>query len=157
MEMCNLQQPHMKQAYPDHLGGQQPYTDPNILSQNQYMPKESQVHSLYKSESQYYPKEPQYPNQLPHQMQKFNMPTQVRKFPENEFLTKLQRIHPSMARSIMSDHHLQESQRTYQNMDQSRMYPHHNQRYMNHSTSMQGNLYPHSYMPPQHYPNYSPR
>lgn len=122
----------------------------------------SQVHPLYKPESQYFPKEPQYPAQLQHQMQKYNMPpTQMRKFPpsENEFLSKLQQINPMVARSIMSDHHLQEPQKTYQNMDQSRMYPlHHNQRYMNHPPALQGNHYSHAgYMPPQPYSNYPSR
>ncbi|VEN34535.1 unnamed protein product, partial [Callosobruchus maculatus] len=53
---------------------------------------------------------------------------------ENDFLSKLQRIHPSMARSIMSDHHMQEAAQAgggYRpppggvsggGMDQNRMY-----------------------------------
>ncbi|KAJ8953709.1 hypothetical protein NQ314_007319 [Rhamnusium bicolor] len=154
MDMCNVQQTHMKQPYPDHLNSQQSYPpDSNPHGHAQYLQKDPQVHPPYKPESQYFPKEPQY-QQLPHQIQKYNMPTQIRKYPENDFLSKLRRIHPTMARSIMSDHHLQESQPSYQAMDQNRMYPHQNQRYMNYSSSMQSNPYPPSYMPPQHYSNY---
>ncbi|XP_018561554.1 uncharacterized protein PFB0145c isoform X3 [Anoplophora glabripennis] len=157
MEMCNVPQPHMKQGYPDQLNNQQPYgTDPNLHPHAQYLQKDPQVHPSYKPESQYYPKEAQY-QQLPPQMQKYNMPPQMRKYPtENDFLSKLRRIHPTMARSIMSEHHLQESQSSYQPMDQNRIYPHQNQRYMNYTAPMQNNPYPHGYMPPQPYSNYPP-
>ncbi|XP_074034623.1 uncharacterized protein isoform X2 [Leptinotarsa decemlineata] len=156
MEMCNVQQPHMKQSF-DHLNGQPSYPEsnvhPHIPSHAQYIPKEAQVHPAYKSESQYFHKDTQY-QQLPHQMQKYNMPAQVRKFPQgNDFLSKLRRIHPTMARSIMSDHHLQESQTPYQPMDQTRIYSPQHQRYMNYP-SMPNNPYPPGYMSSQSYPNY---
>ncbi|XP_072381142.1 uncharacterized protein [Diabrotica undecimpunctata] len=152
MEMCNVQQQHMKPAY-DHLNGQQNYPEANVHPHSQYMHKEPQVHPAYKPESQYFPKDPQYSPQMPHQIPKYNMPTQVRKYPaENDFLSKLRRIHPTMARSIMSDHHLQESQNSYQTMDQNRMYPHHqSQRYMNYP-NMQNSAYSHGYVPYSNYP-----
>lgn len=81
------------------------------------------------------------------------MPSQVRKYPPgNDFLSKLQRIHPTMARSIMTDHHLQESQSSYQAMDQNRMYPIQNQRYINYPSGMQNSAYSHGYMPYSNYP-----
>ncbi|XP_050503350.1 uncharacterized protein LOC114325557 [Diabrotica virgifera virgifera] len=42
MEMCNVQQQHMKPAY-DHLNGQQNYPEPNVHPHSQYMHKEPQV------------------------------------------------------------------------------------------------------------------
>ncbi|VEN50329.1 unnamed protein product [Callosobruchus maculatus] len=83
---------------------------------------------------------------------------------ENDFLSKLQRIHPSMARSIMSDHHMQEAAQAgggYRpppggvsggGMDQNRMYATaQSQRYMNYGTPV-GSPYgagppPHAFMP----------
>ncbi|KAG5867564.1 hypothetical protein JTB14_017588 [Gonioctena quinquepunctata] len=83
------------------------------------------------------------------------MPAQVRKFPPgNDFLSKLRRIHPTMARSIMSDHHMQESQTPYQPMEQSRMYPSQNQRYTNYPSMQNNHPYPQGFMPSQPYPNY---
>nr|CAI5851393.1 unnamed protein product [Callosobruchus analis] len=82
---------------------------------------------------------------------------------ENDFLSKLQRIHPSMARSIMSDHHMQEAAQAgggYRpppggvggaGMDQNRMYATaQGQRYMNYGTPV-GSPYgaghpPHAFM-----------
>ncbi|CAH1111940.1 unnamed protein product [Psylliodes chrysocephalus] len=154
MEMCNVQQQHMKPSY-DHLNGQQTYPDANVHPHTQYLNKDSQVHHGYKPESQYYSKDPQYSQQhLPHQIPKYpQMPSQVRKYPPgNDFLSKLQRIHPTMARSIMTDHHLQESQSSYQAMDQNRMYPIQNQRYINYPSGMQNSAYSHGYMPYSNYP-----
>ncbi|CAH1184344.1 unnamed protein product [Phyllotreta striolata] len=153
VDMCNVQQQHMKSSY-DHLTGQQAY-DGKFHPHAQYIHKEPpQIHHGYKPESQYYPKEPQYSTQIPPQISKYTqLPSQVRKYPqENDFLSKLQRIHPTMARSIMSDHHLQESQSSYQTMDQNRMYPMQNQRYMNYPSGMQNSAYPHAYMPYSNYP-----
>ncbi|KAJ3652471.1 hypothetical protein Zmor_018432 [Zophobas morio] len=133
MDMCNIsQQTHMKQNYPDNLTRQQSYPPDAASVHHQYLHKEPQVHPGYKPESQYQ----QYP-----QIPKYNMPSQCRKYPppppENDFLAKLQRINPSMARSIMSDHHIRESQTTYPSMDQNRMYSQ-NQRY--YPTHLQNNL-----------------
>ncbi|KAJ8984164.1 hypothetical protein NQ317_017816 [Molorchus minor] len=155
MEMCNVQQGHM-----NHLGGQQPAyaPDANLHGHVQYQPpKDHQVHTVFKPESQYFPKDAQY-QPMPHQIPKYSMPpghAQVRKYPsENDFLSQLRRLNPSMARSIMSEHQMQESQ-PYQSMDQNRMYQ--NQRYMNYPSGLQGSPYSsHGYMPPQNYGNYPP-
>ncbi|XP_044260559.1 trichohyalin-like [Tribolium madens] len=103
MDMCNLQQMPASR--------QQNYASNPAL---QYHP-----------ESQYQ----QYP-----QLGKYNVPPtpQCRKYPtqENDFLAKLQRINPTMARSIMSDHHIRESQSTYPHHYQNqRYYPTHNPAY----------------------------
>ncbi|KAJ8917293.1 hypothetical protein NQ315_002311 [Exocentrus adspersus] len=141
MEMCNVPQQHMKQAYPDHIN-QQAYAEPGMHHHaGQYLQKDPQVHPSYKPESQYYPAKESLYQQLPHQMQKYNMSPQMRKFPENDFLSKLRRIHPTMAKSIMSEHHLHESQGSYQNQ----MYAHQNQRYMNYPSALQNNPYPPRY------------
>jgi hypothetical protein len=153
MDMCNISQTHMKQNYPDNLTRQQSYPPDGASVHHQYLHKEPQVspqpspphsfdfliehsvqvHPSYKPESQYQ----QYP-----QLAKYNMPSQCRKYPppppENDFLAKLQRINPSMARSIMSDHHMRESPAAYPSMDQNRMYPQ-NQRYYP-PTHIQNNL-----------------
>lgn len=42
MEMCNVQQQHMKPSY-DHLNGQQTYPDANVHPHTQYLNKDSQV------------------------------------------------------------------------------------------------------------------
>ncbi|XP_060534121.1 uncharacterized protein LOC132706665 isoform X2 [Cylas formicarius] len=119
MEMCNPQQPHMKQVYPEHhLAGNQNYSPENA----QFLHKEppAQMHpGGYKPESQYYPKEAQqfHPMAAHHAAQKYNqmIPQNVRKYPlaENPFLSKLSKIQPTMARSIMTEHQLQDTQAAY--------------------------------------------
>lgn len=107
-----------------------------------------QVHPNYKPESQY---QQYHPSQIP----KYNMPnipSQCRKYPphENEFLAKLQRINPSMARSIISDHHMRDPQAAYSGMDQARMYQ--NQRYF--PNPMQNNpSYNYHNIPQPYYPS----
>ncbi|CAH1118643.1 unnamed protein product [Phaedon cochleariae] len=178
MEMCNVAQSHMKQPY-DIINSQQPYHEANVHPHAQYIPKEPQVNPAYKPESQYFPKEPpgqQYPPQYASTTPHHHHPQQQQQQPQqqsphqkyaqhqlpkyspqgNDFLSKLRRINPSMARSIMSDHHLQESQMAYQSMEQRGMYTPQNQRYVNY-TSIQPNPYN---MYPAHpaaaYPAYPP-
>lgn len=92
---------------------------------------------MYK-ESQFFAKEPhlQY-QQMAHQAgaPKFSamLNQNMRKYSptpaDNPFFNKLSKLHPSMARSIISDHHLQDAQPSYPPMDQRGMYPQQNHRF----------------------------
>ncbi|KYB27112.1 hypothetical protein TcasGA2_TC034718 [Tribolium castaneum] len=103
----------------DHLSKHKDLMDMCNLQQ---MPASRQQNYASNPALQYHP-ESQY------QQYKY---AQCRKYPpqENDFLAKLQRINPTMARSIMSDHHIRESQTTYPHHYQNqRYYPAHNPAY----------------------------
>lgn len=127
----------------EHL--QKPMDMCNITQNHVPASRQQNYASQYHPESQYQ----QYP------MGKY---PQCRKYPpqENDFLAKLQRINPTMARSIMSDHHIRESQTAYPQMYQ-------NQRYYNPAYNYQYNYPSCNYRPNQmpvggaQYPTHSDR
>ncbi|XP_057667944.1 uncharacterized protein PF3D7_1120600-like [Diorhabda carinulata] len=141
MEMCNMQQ-HRKPSY-DHMNGQQNYSE----SFNQHDQYESiNVHPSYRRDPQFMPKDPEFCKQSIY----------LASTRKNDYLSRLQRIHPNMARSIMSDHHLQETQNLqnlYQDLQKSVTIrkPQH-QIFANYPNSIQNNTYPHGYVP---YTNYN--
>lgn len=141
MEMCNVQQ-HMKPPY-EHINGQQNYTE-NFNQHDQY--DSINVHPSYRRDPQFMPKDPEYCKQSIY----------LASTRKNDYLSRLQRIHPNMARSIMSDHHLQETQNLqnlYQDLQKTVTIrkPQH-QIFANYPNSMQNNSYPHGYVP---YTNYN--
>ncbi|CAG9770855.1 unnamed protein product [Ceutorhynchus assimilis] len=151
MEMCNVEPQQ-------HLNNHPQYSPDN----GQYMhkdPTQSYPSGFKPTESHFFPKDQhQYQQMAHHAVQtKYNAPMMaqnMRKYnsapADNPFLDKLSKIHPSMARSIMSDHHLQNPQ-GFPPMDQRGMYPQQNHRYYP-GAMHQGN----PYAPNPNYPMNSP-
>lgn len=163
MEICNMQQPHMKPTYSNHIPNHQQFQHEN----SQYLHKDpTQIHpSGFKPEAHFFQKEQhQYQQLSTHPMQhKFNpiMAQNMRKYStptpsDNPFLNKLSKIHPSMARSIISDHHLQDTQGNYPAMDQRNLYSQQNHRYYPGPMYQQNQYSPNSTYPMNtpHYANY---
>lgn len=117
--------------------------------------KTCEIFQAYKpTESQYFTKD--HHAQFAQNQKYNNFPSaQSRKYASNgesDFLSRLSRIDPNMARSIMGDYHLRETQTSYSALNQNRMYTQNQHLYA--PPSVPSNTYPPNYGMAQHY-NYN--